>query len=203
LKKPNRHIETNLIARAAEGDAAAFGKIYFLLRDPIYGFAFRMLNDDAAAEDITQETFVFFIENPQKYQIERGTLLSFLCGVARNRIMHYLRKSGTCAETNWEETDEFIEPKDEFASDPLEVLLEHELELMVNENLAKLPPLQREALILREMRELSYEEIAKITGDDVNAVKVRLYRARRNLACRIAPYLKAEKSEKEKCYEMR
>ena len=200
--KSNRHIETKLIEKAAEGDAAAFGKIYFLLRDPIYGFAFRMLGDNSAAEDITQETFVFFIENPGKYQTERGSLLSFLCGVARNRIMHLLRKTGSNFETSREETDDFIELKDEFASDPLEVLLEHELEEKVSEGLAKLPPLQREAIILREMQELSYEEIAKITGDDVNAVKVRLYRARRNLASRIAPYLKAEKSEKENCYEM-
>jgi len=203
LIKSNRHIEAKLIEQAARGDAAAFGKIYFLLRDPIYGFAFRMLGENSAAEDITQETFIFFIENSQKYQTERGSLLAFLCGVARNRIMRHLRKSGHKPEVSREETDDLTEPKDEFARSPLEVLLERELETKVNESLAELPPLQREAIILREMQELSYEEIAKITGDDVNAVKVRLYRARRNLARRIAPYLKTGKIEKENCYEMR
>ncbi len=110
--KPNRQIETKLIEKASEGDAAAFGKIYFLLRDPIYGFAFRMLGESSAAEDITQETFVFFIENPQKYQSARGSLLSFLCGFARNRIMHHLRKSGNRLEISREETDDYVEPKD-------------------------------------------------------------------------------------------
>jgi RNA polymerase sigma-70 factor (ECF subfamily) len=202
LIKSNRNIETELIEKAAEGDAAAFGKIYFLLRDPIYGFAFRMLGENSTAEDITQETFVFFIENSKKYQAERGSLLSFLCGVARNRILHHLRKNGDRFDQSQDEIDNFIEPADEFGRSPLEVLLEQELEIKVNESLAELPPLQREAIILREMQELSYEDIARITGDDVNAVKVRIYRARRNLARRIAPYLKAEKSEKENCYEM-
>lgn len=202
----NRNIETELIEKAVAGDAAAFGKIYFLLRDPIYGFAFRMLGENAAAEDITQETFVFFIENSKKYKAERGSLLAFLCGVARNRIMHHLRKNRDRLDVSREETDDFIEPPDEIGRNPLEVLLEHELEQKVNKGIAELPPLQREAIILREMQEFSYEEIAKITGDDVNAVKARLYRARRNLARRIAPYLKAEKAEKaekENCYEMR
>ncbi len=198
--KPNRQIETKLIEKASEGDAVAFGKIYFLLRDPIYGFAFRMLGENSAAEDITQETFIFFIENSQKYHSARGSLLSFLCGVARNRIMHHLRKSGNRLEISQEETDDYIEPGDELGYDPLEILLEHELEQKVNDAIAELPPLQRELIILREMQELSYEEIAKITGDDVNVVKVRLYRARRNLARRIAPYLKIKK---ENCYEMR
>ncbi len=200
MVKPNRQIETKLIEKASEGDAVAFGKIYFLLRDPIYGFAFRMLGENSTAEDITQETFVFFIENPKKYQSACGSLLSFLCGVARNRIMHHLRKSRNRLEISQEETDDYIEPKDELGYDPLEILLEHELEQKVNDAIAELSLLQREVIILREMRELTYEEIAKITGDDVNAVKVRLYRARRNLARRIAPYLKIKK---ENCYEMR
>jgi RNA polymerase sigma-70 factor (ECF subfamily) len=199
----NRHIEIELIEKAIDGDAAAFGKIYFLLRDPIYGFAFRMLGENATAEDVTQETFVFFIENSKKYQTERGSLLAFLCGVARNRIMHYLRKNKDRIDFSREESDDFIEPPDETGRNPLEVLLEHELETKISEGINELPPLQREAIILREMREFSYEEIAKITGDDVNAVKVRLYRARRNLARRISPYLKIDKTEKENCYEMR
>lgn len=199
----NRQIEKELIEKAVEGDRAAFGKIYFLLRDPIYGFAFRMLGEMAAAEDITQETFVFFIENSKKYRAERGSLLAFLCGVARNRIMHRLRKNKDEFNARREETDDFFELPDETGSSPLDVLLEHELETIVNEGVSQLPPLQREAIILREMQEFSYEEIAKITGDDVNAVKARLYRVRRNLARRIAPYLKTEKKvEKENCYEM-
>ena len=130
-------------------------------------------------------------------------MLAFLCGVARNRIMHHLRKNKERLDFRPEENDDFIELPDDTGRNPLEVLLEHELETKVNEGIKELPPLQREAIILREMQEFSYEEIAKITGDDVNAVKVRLHRARRNLARRIAPYLKTEKkTEKESCYEM-
>lgn len=196
----SREIDAKLIEKAAEGDPVAFGEIYFLLRNPIYGFVYRMLNETGAAEDITQEVFIFFIEHPKKYEPLRGSLHSFLCGVARNRIMHHLRKSGNRPEINRDETEDYREPKDEIGGDPLGNLLNQELAEKVEESIGKLPPLQREVVILREIEELSYEEIAGITQTELGTVKVRLHRARRALAERLSPYLM---KKKEKCYEMR
>lgn len=157
----NRGIETTLIEKASQGDAAAFGEIHFSLRDSIYGFAYRMLRETAAAEDITQEVFMFLLENPKKYERERGSLRSFLCGVARNKIMRHLQKRGIKPEIFWEETDAYNEPQDKFARNPLDCLLDEELIIKVEESLAKLSSLRREAIILREMEELFCEEIAR------------------------------------------
>ncbi len=190
----NRNIETSVIKDAIKGDVAAFTQIYTRLRDSIYGFAFRMLTDKSAAEDITQETFMFLIENPSKFDAERGSLHSFLCGVARNLTLHHLRKSGNRYRIA-NDFDEFIEVKDEIGLNPLEELLESELSDYVNECVAKLPEQQREVIILREMQELSYEEIAKITESDLNLVKVRLHRARKSLAVQLAPYMKSKKEK--------
>lgn len=184
-----QEIDQQLIEKAIKGDAAAFSELYLRLRDSIYGFAFRMLGEKSLAEDVTQETFVFFIEHPEKYQRERGSLLSFLCGVARNRIMHRLRKRGNRLEISVDETEDYIEPRDERAYDPLKILLEQELGMKVDECIANLPPLQREVLILRELQELSYEEIARVTGSEIGAAKVRLHRARQRIARQLAPYL--------------
>src|SRR5437763_2466783 len=81
------------------------------------------------------------------------------------------------------------EQADDSQRDPLTQLLEQELKARVDAAILALPALQREAIILREFQELSYEEIAAVTGAQVNAVKVRLYRARQTLARQLAPYL--------------
>jgi RNA polymerase sigma-70 factor (ECF subfamily) len=189
----SRNIDANLIENAIRGDAAAFNEVYMHLRNPVYGFANRMLGVNSAAEDITQETFIFFIEHPEKYLQERGSLLAFLCGVARHRIMHYLRKNHNRMEICMDAIDDYVEPIDEARRDPLKVLLDNEIALKIEESIAMLPPLQREVLILREIQELSYEEIAKIIEANTSTVKIRLYRARRTLACRLAPYISYER----------
>lgn len=193
----NRNIETNLINKALRGDETAFAQVYACLRDSIYGFAFRMLADATAAEDITQETFIFLIENPTKFNPERGSIHPFLCGVARNLVLHHLRKKESLRE-DFSEFDEYIETRDEMSLSPLEILLESELSAYVHECVAELPESQREVIILRELQEFSYEEIAKIIDSDLNLVKVRLHRARKNLAEKLVPYLK----KKEKINEM-
>ena len=192
-------IDKNLIEKAIKGDAKAFSEIYCALRGAIYGFSARMLADFTTAEDVTQEVFVFFIQNPQKYDIERGELLSFLCGVARNRILHRLRKEQSQIEILQEDLGGFDEPIDLTICNPLKNLLDAEFFEKVEAGIAKLPLLQREVLILREIEELSYEEISQITETQVSAVKSRLYRARRNLAKELTPYWSPNE---EKNYEM-
>lgn len=197
----HREIEQHLIEKAGRGDGQAFGEIYFRLKDSIYGFAFRMTNESSIAEEITQEVFMFFIEKPERFDAERGkSLFLFLCGVARNKILNHLKKSGTRLEENNYESKEFENFAGGNGSSPLKNLLEKEFAARIEESVAGLSPLQREALLLRELEELSYEEIAEIAGTDAGTVKSRLYRARRTLARELAPYLKNEKEEN--VYEM-
>ncbi len=193
-----REITQHLIEKAADGDREAFGEIYFQLRDGIYGFAFRMTNETWIAEEITQEVFMFFIKHPAKFDESRSSLFTFLCGVARNKILNHLKKSGTRLETNGFETKDFENRTNGNGKSPLKNLLDQELSKKVEESVAKLSPFQREALILREMEDFSYEEIASITETDIGVVKSRLYRARRALAKELAPYL----TEGEYVYEV-
>lgn len=198
-QKLKREIEQHLIEKAARGDTAAFGEIYYALGDSIYGFAYRMTNKKSLAEDITQEVFMFFVEHPEKYDAERGSLFSFLCGVARNRVLNFLKKSGTRLETNSFEAKDVENLSNGNGHSPLKVLLDKEISAKIEECVAELSLFQREVLILRELEDLSYEEIAEITETDIGVVKSRLYRARRNLARELAPYLA---DEKEKYYEV-
>jgi RNA polymerase sigma-70 factor (ECF subfamily) len=192
-----RKIEKQLIDKAINGDASAFSEVYFALRGSVYGFAYRMLRKTELAEDFTQETFIFLIENPNKFSAERGELLPFLCGIVRYKIIQYFRKHGT----KFEVFEEDLSKYDDFESseNPLNHLLTIELTEKIEEEIAELPPLQREVLILREIEELSYQEIAQVTDTDLNQVKVRLHRARKALANQLKPYLAGNE---ENYYEM-
>lgn len=187
-----KEIEQKLIERSCAGDAEAFNEIYFLLKDSIYGFAFRMTKQNQIAEEITQEVFMFFIENSDKYETKKGSLFSFLCGVTRNKVLNYLKKSGTRLESNNLDAESFENITKDNGNSPFKKLLDKEFFKKIEESVSELSPLQREVILLREMDDLSYEEIADITQSNIGVVKGRLYRARQTLAKKLAPYIKNE-----------
>ena len=84
------------------------------------------------------------------------------------------------------------ELRTESHEEPLGKLLDAELSYEVGKAVARLPPLQREAIVLFEYEELSLQEIASIVGADTGTVKSRLFRARAALRRSLAPYLKSE-----------
>src|SRR5215468_3286871 len=184
--------DQELLAAAARGDQAAFSQLYQRYRNRVYGFAYRMLGTQEVAEDVTHEAFLALIRQQERYQAERGSLLTFLCAVARNHIYQHLRHQERYAPEPVETSDEYEEAGVRYSFDPLNDLLERELAAVVEAALARLPVAQREAVTLREYQELSYEEIATVIGADTNVVKARLYRARQALAKRLATYLNQE-----------
>ncbi len=187
------------IRRIAEGDAEAFSRLYDLYRNRVFGFAFRMLGSQSIAEDVTQEAFFVLIQYPERFRPELGSMITFLCAVARNLILNHFRKRGGEIEDFLDDEDlQLIESESE--PDPLAALLDRELGAKIKESIALLPTLQREVIVLREYQELSYEEISIVVGAEVGVVKARLYRARKTLGKRLAPYLV---SKREVCYELR
>jgi RNA polymerase sigma-70 factor (ECF subfamily) len=195
----NRDDEIEWARAASLGDAAPFSQLYAAHRDRVYGFAFRMLGSQAVAEDITHDTFLVLIEHPERYRPERGSVLTFLCAVARNQVMNHFRRNSYELKDNGGSAFDFTERKDEMERDPLAAVLDQELAQRVDASIAQLPPLQREVIVLREFQELSYEEIAIVTSTEVNVVRARLHRARQSLAGHLASYIKADRRR----YELR
>lgn len=196
----NTKHEVNLIEKLARGDEPAFNEIYHRFRSRIYGFTYRMTINRAIAEDITHETFLVLIKHPERFCADRGSLLTFLCAVARNFVMNHLRRKHN-EDVGFDEFEDFDVPENGTKGNPLSELLKQEFVARVESCIAALPPLQREAIILREYEELSYEEIARVTDAELSAVKSRLHRARQTLAGELAAYVASPK--KDKCYELR
>lgn len=150
-------------------------------KDVVYRFAYRMTGSGAAAEDVVQDCFVALWNKPGGYDPDRGAMRAYLLGIARNLVRKRWR-----AERRYDEAAEAsILPMD---------VVRMERSEAVCCAVQALAPLQREAIVLAEYEEMTMEEIARVTGADVAAVKSRLHRARRNLRRMLAPLLEGKGS---------
>ena len=171
--------EAALVRRAREADEKSFLAIYTRHRTAVFQFAWRLTASRETAEDITQECFLALVRGAA-FDGERGTLRTYLFGIARNLVLRRFR----IAEHEAEEASDAVA-----SIDVLGDLLAAERSELVARAVAELPLLQREAIALFTFEGLSLEEIANITGADAGAVKSRLHRARESLRSALAPLL--------------
>lgn len=181
---PERTTDELLLQKAGKGDQAAFLELYDRYREPIFRFAYRLLGSVEIAEDITHDCFLSLIRRPDGFRPERAALRTYLFAIARNLALKHFRKTGR--ETGLDDMTE--EPEVSPRQAPLRRLLDEELTAYVRDAVFRLPPLQREALILYEYEGLSLNEIAAVVDADAGAIKARLYRARESLKRSLRPY---------------
>ncbi len=186
---PERTTDELLLAKAGDGDQAAFLELYERHRLPIFRFAYRLLGSIEVAEDVTHDCFLSLIKRPPNFCSERGSLRSYLFAAARNLALKHFRNQGR--ETGLDEVSE--EPHVSARQQPLRRLLDDELAAKVTDAILSLPALQREALVLFEYEGLSLNEISNVVGADVGAVKARLFRAREGLKSMLRPYLNSSR----------
>src|SRR5688500_7505857 len=182
----NPQHELALLARMRQGDEEAFVALYRRHADAVYRMAILYCGSAALAADVTQDTFVHFMTRHDQYDPLRGTVGSWLCGVARN----FARKAAGWREQPTdpaELADDFAAREEQIDRDtPLERLLRDERAQKVRGCLAAIAPHYRDVLILCELSELSYAEAAQVCGIDIGTVRSRLSRARTQLARRLA-----------------
>jgi RNA polymerase sigma-70 factor (ECF subfamily) len=175
--------DAELIRQARRGDTAAFLLFYERYRKGIFNFALRLLGSKCAAEDVVHDCFASLIGNFRRFDPRRAALKTYLYATARNIARRHLR------DPDNDTVDEF--PADlAIPAGPFERLLDSELSAAVRGAIGRLPPLQREAVVLYEYEDLPLAEIAVIVGADQGTVKARLHRARANLRIMLSPYLR-------------
>lgn len=174
---------------AGAGDPAAFLKLYERHRGAVFRFAYRLSGTVETAEDITHDCFLGLIKKPENFNPERAALRTYLFAAARNLWLKQLRKLGRETDIDGFDDDQFVS----VIKQPLRNVLDHELSRKVQEAVASLPPLQREALVLFEYEGFALSEIAVMVGADVGAIKGRLFRARERLKTALQPYLNTDR----------
>jgi RNA polymerase sigma-70 factor, ECF subfamily len=159
------------------GDEQAFTTLYRRHQGPVYRFALQMSGKTEVAEEVTQEVFMWLMRESRQYQPERGPLLAYLFGVARNHVLRHLERDRAYVESI---DDPDSEAADQMASggDVLGDLTRAERIQLLRQAILKLPPLYREVVVLCELHELDYTEAAAILGCPVGTVRSRLHRAR-------------------------
>jgi RNA polymerase sigma-70 factor (ECF subfamily) len=174
-----------LLKRAAKGDEQAFLLLYQRHQAPLYRYALRMTGSPWAAEEVVQEVFLLLIREPQKYQAERGELGAFLFGVARNRVMKHLERTPREASLDVLSANgsPWREPEDPLT--PMMIAEKRERIEQVREAVLELPAEFREAVVLCELEEMSYEEAAQACGCPLGTIRSRLHRGRALLLAKL------------------
>ncbi len=170
------------LARAfSAGDNLAFAALYSRYKQPVYVFALRMLRQPDRARDAFQAAFLKTFEcRPELARVIR--FRSWIFTVVRNLCLNELRRDKSI--------DSSVENMDELTGEDVGLLLEREDEnRILMEAILRLKPEYREVLLLREYQDLSYEEIAAVTGSTESAVKSRLFKARQQLHRMLKPYV--------------
>ena len=157
-----------------------FQAAYEECKDSVYAYLVYMTHDAKLAEDLSQETFLRMFLHMNKFRGESG-VKTWALTIARNVFLSYARKKQPVL---MEEMSKDLLQKplnnQSLHASPEEHVLKQEKENQVRECLQFLGEQDRTALLLRDYEQLSYEEISKILGISLEAVKSRIYRARQN-----------------------
>jgi RNA polymerase sigma-70 factor (ECF subfamily) len=170
--------DLKLASRVSRGDAEAFNSFYSRHADLVFGFILHQLNGTRTdAEEIWQDTFVTAIQMLPSYQ-GQSRLLSWLCGIARHKVMDYWRRrKGTGGPALSVSPEDLLELVD---SGPLpdDLLIRSAMRVRVIEALAELPDDYRSALLARYADGHSVEEVARLLGRSYKAAESVLSRAK-------------------------
>jgi RNA polymerase sigma-70 factor (ECF subfamily) len=171
--------DTELVQLLQNADRQAFAELYEHHKAAIYRYCLRMLSDSNAAEDATQETFMRMFSNIDVLQ-KTESFLPWLFRIARNEVMMHIRKN----RRNGVQSDEEVWDK----QTPYDLTVAAETTEIVQRLLQNLKSEYREVLLLREYEQLTYMQIAEITGDTESSVKSRLFKARKALTKKLKEY---------------
>lgn len=171
-------VERSIAERAAGGDSSAVAELYDAYERQLYGYCQRICRNPEDAADATQDAFCSVIQRLPGLDTANLNFAAYLFTTARNACMDIIKQRGRA-----EPTDEV--PEDPFATaaldtDPERQLLTGDQQRAAREASDRLPESQRTVLALREVSELSYDEIAETMGMKPNAVAQLISRARLN-----------------------
>jgi RNA polymerase sigma-70 factor, ECF subfamily len=177
-------LDFDLLNRMRAGDRQAISALYTRHQAPLYRFAVLRSGSAHIAADVVQDIFVALIEDKLAFDPARGALPGFLFGVARNFILKREKAARRFLPVQYIGDENAGAVDIDFVDtnpSPLEKLLADDRAEAVRRALTKISPHYRDVLILYEMQDISYAEIAHICDIDIGTVRSRLSRGRAKL----------------------
>lgn len=169
------------IQRAQKGDAAAFEQLVTAYERKVYALALRSTGSEADAADLTQEVFLRAWRSLNSFRGD-STVSTWLYRITMNICIDFSRKKSLqLVPLTDEEGNELPLPDRRTTNSPEAALENQELSRELNTALKQLTPEHRQAILLRDVSGLTYQEIGRMLALEEGTVKSRLARARRNL----------------------
>ena len=184
------HVAALLVRRCIAGDAAAWEEIVQRYHRRIYNICYRFAGSGNDAEDLTQEVFIKMYRTLHSYDVDRGAFMTWVTTITRNLLVDHFRKSKQERMTDSLDTvssdHEDAMPLSEQIPDrgPAQDsrVQSRETGETVHQALQKLSPELREAVILRDLQDMDYRDIATVLKVPEGTVKSRINRGRAELA---------------------
>lgn len=190
----DRDSDEALVALARDGDFSAFERLFERHRNLVYRFVYQMSNRRDDAEDLTQEVFVRAYQNLARYRDEAKFttwLLRIATNLATDRSRMYQRRttleaqeSGSQGALAWMTVGNVDDPVENLESD-------RRIETL-RKAISALPDHHRNVIVMRDIEEMEYQDMADILGCTIGGAKLRVLRARRALRDRMTALLAEE-----------
>lgn len=159
-----------LLVRVSRGDESAFGTVYDLVGNAVFGLVRRVIRDPARAEEVTQEVFLQVWQTAHRFDAERGKAKTWILTLAHRRAVDAVRHDQ--AATNREDRYDWVGGPDyDHVAEEVSTTLEHE---QVKRCLGTLTDLQREAVDLAYYKGYTYGEVASLLEANPATVKTRM-----------------------------
>jgi RNA polymerase sigma-70 factor (ECF subfamily) len=174
-----------LMRQVAAGDIGAFTELFRRRQASVYRFALHMTGSPETAEDVTQDVFLAVMRDGRRYEWQRGTVASWLCGITRNLVRQRLardQKLHPLADDNEGEDSRLpaVQP------DPVDDMTRAQRVEALRRAILRLPLRYREVVVLCDLQEMPYADAAAVLGCALGTVRSRLHRGRALLAGRLA-----------------
>ena len=184
------HAVAAVVKRCLSGDASAWEEIVHLYHRRIYNVCYRFAGTTEDAEDLTQEVFIKMYRTLKSYDVSKGAFITWVTTVARNLLVDHFRRSKhdrvtdslESAPAGDQDALTLGEQLPDLGPSPDAGVQTEETQRTVHLALQKLSPELREAVILRDLQELEYREIAQVLRVPEGTVKSRINRGRAELA---------------------
>jgi RNA polymerase sigma-70 factor (ECF subfamily) len=178
-----------LVRRCCAGDAAAWEEIVHTYNRRIYNICYRFAGSANDAEDLTQEVFIKMYRTLATYDHTKGALVTWVTTITRNLLVDHFRKTkqdrltdSIDAQSPHEDAIPLSEQIQDQSAPPDQHVRSREVSEAIHAALAKLSPELREAVILRDLQDFDYREIATVLKVPEGTVKSRINRGRAELA---------------------
>ena len=179
-----------IVRRAVAGDSNAWEDIVHRYNRRIYNICYRFSGSSDHADDLTQEVFIKIYKTLSSYDLERGAFMTWVTTMTRNLLVDHFRKTKQDRVTDSMDAGTSSEEGSPTLGDQLQdggllpddIQRKRQVQELVHKGLQKLSPELREVLILRDLQDMDYRDIAIALKVPEGTVKSRINRGRAELA---------------------